>query len=68
MSLTYSGEERKGFDIGYSMARKGKVASKKLPCPSVQVVQESAAQKFLDLRRKDQQKALQLLRDTPGLR
>ncbi|KAK9820634.1 hypothetical protein WJX81_000579 [Elliptochloris bilobata] len=33
-----------------------------------QVVQESATQRFLAQRRRDQQRALQLLRDDPGLR
>jgi len=33
-----------------------------------QVVQESATQQFLHQRRRDQQRALQLLRDDPGLR
>ena len=33
-----------------------------------QVVQESATQQFLQQRRRDQQRALQLLRDDPGLR
>ena len=32
-----------------------------------QVVQEGAAQKFLDARRRDQQKALRLLREDPSL-
>ena len=35
---------------------------------SVQVVQQAAAQNFLDQRRKDQSKALQLLHDSPSLR
>ena len=34
---------------------------------AAQVVQESATQSFLAQRRRDQQRALQLLRDDPGL-
>jgi hypothetical protein len=34
----------------------------------LQVVQETAGQKFLAMRRKDQQRSLQLLRDDPYLR
>lgn len=33
-----------------------------------QIVQESATQRFLEVRRKDQQRALELLRSDPNLR
>lgn len=33
----------------------------------MQVVSEGAGQKFLDMRRKDQQKALDIIRTDPGL-
>ena len=36
--------------------------------PAAQVIQESATQSFLAQRRRDQQRALQLLREDPGLR